>query len=745
MSSTRLAAIMFTDIVGYTAMMQTDQAKAMGIVKQYEAVLKDRITHHKGELLQTYGDGSLSIFESASAAVRSAKELQEQVRDQVPLRIGIHLGEITIDGEHTFGDGVNIASRVESMGVAGAVLISSNIRQQIKNKPEFALQALGKFSFKNVSEPMTVYALANEGFAVPKPSEMKGKGKRTPNPRRLIRLASIGFIAMAVGVAIFWAVGFSNTDKSESLSKAEREKRVAVQAFENKTGEAELEDYGLMISDWITKGLMETGEANVVSAANLQLQIEQAGLQSGMANPKFADATGVDILLQGRYYLQKGELIIQSQIVEVATGKILHALDVIEGPRDQMRSMLEQLTQKSLGYWAVREQARFAQNPPEYEAFQAYQSGKVMIPNREESPIAIQHLTRAHELDSSFFAPLLRLVAFYKALDRNGSVDSLYQHLNKKRMQMTKWEQLTIEGIIAVEEGNNLKAAKLAEQRYQMDPSSGEANITAGQRYYMANYLDKAKAILEAFDTRFLNPNRKLGTRPRVMASLYFTLKEYEAVVKVAETYPYEVWDGELAYFHLDALTHLERWDELEAQIAVYKQKKDIRWFEEGRMYQRICSQLYLMGRKAELKKYTEELRNTNQDDLSIGAAAFFQGLYPEAISSLTKVLHDSTQSVFPRQYAINLLANSFVKLGDTTQLPKLEKELLSLSNQPATLPYHQAIIKTAKGQEAEAIRLLSQSIDAGLRLDWVILNQDVFLEPLFDNPDFQKLLKSKG
>ena len=111
MSTTRLAAIMFTDIVGYTAMMQTDQTKAMAVVKLYEAVLKDRISHHKGDLLQTYGDGSLSIFGSASAALPCAKELQEQVRDQVPLRIGIHLGEITIDGEHTFGDGVNIASR----------------------------------------------------------------------------------------------------------------------------------------------------------------------------------------------------------------------------------------------------------------------------------------------------------------------------------------------------------------------------------------------------------------------------------------------------------------------------------------------------------------------------------------------------------------------------------------------------------------------------------------------------------
>ncbi|MEM6768386.1 MAG: adenylate/guanylate cyclase domain-containing protein [Bacteroidota bacterium] len=137
MPTTRLAAIMFTDIVGYTAMMQRNQAEAMAAVKGYEAVLKTRIQAHGGELLQTYGDGSLSIFDSASAAVLCAKEIQEEIKDQVPLRIGIHLGEITSDGEHTFGNGVNIASRIESMGIPGAILFSQTVREQIRNQPTF--------------------------------------------------------------------------------------------------------------------------------------------------------------------------------------------------------------------------------------------------------------------------------------------------------------------------------------------------------------------------------------------------------------------------------------------------------------------------------------------------------------------------------------------------------------------------------------------------------------------------------
>ncbi|MCB0840945.1 MAG: adenylate/guanylate cyclase domain-containing protein, partial [Bacteroidetes bacterium] len=137
MPTNQLSAIMFTDIVGYTSMMQQDRERAMRAVKLHESTLKAKISQYEGELLQTYGDGSLSIFNSASAAIQCAKEIQEMIRDQVPLRIGLHIGEITRDGEHTFGDGVNIASRIESMGQAGTVLFSKDLYSRIRNRPEF--------------------------------------------------------------------------------------------------------------------------------------------------------------------------------------------------------------------------------------------------------------------------------------------------------------------------------------------------------------------------------------------------------------------------------------------------------------------------------------------------------------------------------------------------------------------------------------------------------------------------------
>lgn len=131
--------------------------------------------------------------------------------------------------------------------------------------------------------------------------------------------------------------------------------------FENRTNSEDMDDFGTMISDWITRGLMETGEANVISAANIQNQIAQANLGKGatfdaaqVGNPKFATATGVDVMLQGRYYLQEDHLIIHSNIVEVSTGEVIHALEPIEGQKAKILDLLDKLNQEVLGYWAVK-------------------------------------------------------------------------------------------------------------------------------------------------------------------------------------------------------------------------------------------------------------------------------------------------------------------------------------------------------------------------------------------------------
>ncbi|MCP5108903.1 MAG: adenylate/guanylate cyclase domain-containing protein, partial [bacterium] len=158
-----LAAIMFTDMVGYTALMQENEHHAKINRDRHRAVQQEAVSHHSGKILQYYGDGTLIIFNSSIEAVNCAIEIQTELQKEprVPLRIGIHTGDIVYDDEGIYGDGVNIASRLEGLATSGSVLVSGKLVDDIRNQPRFSFQSLGPFNLKNVKQPVEVYAICN--------------------------------------------------------------------------------------------------------------------------------------------------------------------------------------------------------------------------------------------------------------------------------------------------------------------------------------------------------------------------------------------------------------------------------------------------------------------------------------------------------------------------------------------------------------------------------------------------------
>src|ERR1051325_8217484 len=170
MPTTRqLAAIMFTDMVGYTALMQTNEELATRKRERHKIVLDSTINKYRGKILQYYGDGTLSIFNSAAEGVCCAIEIQTRLAEdpKVDLRIGIRTGDIILDEEGIYGDGVNIASRIESLSVSGGVFISEKVYDDIKNQDNISAREIGSFELKNVKQPIRVFAISNPGFPVP--------------------------------------------------------------------------------------------------------------------------------------------------------------------------------------------------------------------------------------------------------------------------------------------------------------------------------------------------------------------------------------------------------------------------------------------------------------------------------------------------------------------------------------------------------------------------------------------------
>jgi predicted ATPase/class 3 adenylate cyclase len=175
----RLAAVMFTDMVGYTALLQADEGQAFEKRDRYWSALERHHDALGGTIVQRLGDGSMSMFPSSLAAVQAAVEIQRDLTAQdVRVRIGVHVGDVIVEPERLSGDVVNIAARIESFAVPGGVMLSDSAYEQIKNRGDVGVVPLGRFRLKNVGRPFELYAVSAEGVIVPDPTALEGKGDR---------------------------------------------------------------------------------------------------------------------------------------------------------------------------------------------------------------------------------------------------------------------------------------------------------------------------------------------------------------------------------------------------------------------------------------------------------------------------------------------------------------------------------------------------------------------------------------
>ena len=226
----RLAAIMFTDIQGYTRLMQESEAQAVSVRARHREIFDPSTIKFRGEIIQYYGDGTLSIFSSCVDAVQCAYEMQRafQQAPAIPVRIGIHLGDILQDPDDIIGDSVNLASRVESLGIPGSVLISNKVYEEIKNKPGLSVKSMGEFHFKNDARPRSIYALDLPGLVVPETHQLQGKLERPSKKSALANRwsALIGLLIIILLAVASWFTLLSSTPKLERLAVLPLQNRI---------------------------------------------------------------------------------------------------------------------------------------------------------------------------------------------------------------------------------------------------------------------------------------------------------------------------------------------------------------------------------------------------------------------------------------------------------------------------------------------------------------------------------------
>ena len=166
----RLAAILAADVAGYSRLMGADEEGTLARLKAVrKAVIDPALAFHRGRIVKTTGDGVLAEFASAVEAVRCAVELQRGIFRQndglpqttrIEFRIGIHVGDIIVDDSDIFGDGVNIAARLEGIAEPGGISISGAAYDQVRDKVPFSFVDLGDQTLKNIARPVSVYGIA---------------------------------------------------------------------------------------------------------------------------------------------------------------------------------------------------------------------------------------------------------------------------------------------------------------------------------------------------------------------------------------------------------------------------------------------------------------------------------------------------------------------------------------------------------------------------------------------------------
>ncbi len=454
LQSRQLAAIMFADIVGYTAMMQHDETSALTILHHFKNELNLQVKEFGGEIINYYGDGCLITFTNSTNAVSCAKILQEELRKDpyVPIRIGIHLGEILVEEGNVFGDSVNISSRIESMGVPGVVLLSDTIQKQIKNKPRFQLTSLGSFEFKNLDEPMEIFALSNPGFPVPNRADLIGKFKEA-----------------------------KTTTPAETLQtvKITSEKSIAVLPFVNMSNDPEQEYFSDGMVEEIINSLANIKELRVAGRTS-SFHFKGKNIDLRIIGEKL----NVKTILEGSIRKQVNKLRITAQLVNVENGfhlwseKYDRDMNDIFAIQDEIALAITEKLKITL---LEDERAVIHKNPTENkEAYDLYLKGRYYFNKRGPGiKTGFKYFQQAADKDPSFVLAYSGMADSYMLL---GFYSIIPPHIAMP------------------------KAKQFAEKAIQLDASHAEAVTTLAfiNTFYDWDWMEAKKKFQLSFE---LNPN----------------------------------------------------------------------------------------------------------------------------------------------------------------------------------------------------------------------------------------------
>ena len=422
----QLAAIMFTDIVGYTALMGDDEQKAFAILIKNRELQKPIIEQYNGRWIKELGDGVMASFNTVTDAVNAAIKIQKECNREKEflLRIGIHLGEVVFENDDVFGDGVNRASRIQALALPGGIWISEPVHENVVNKHNIVTEFVKIETLKNVREPVRIYQVIAEGVFI---EQQKPPARKFKNKRWIAFISSGTIILLIAGYFIYHILSTPRENNEAANTENTNEKSIAVLPFVDMSPDKSQEYLGDGLAEEIINSITVINQLNVIGRTS-SFQYKGKGMDAQAIGEKLNVATVLEGSIQksGNILRITANLIRVKDNFNIWSQRFDKELKDIFAIQDSIASNIVQKLKITL---SESERPRLIKKETDQEVYTQYLKGLYTY-KQETFEKSIEYNLEAVRLDSSF-APSYAYIALAKTWVINN--DYAYADFNAVR------------------------------------------------------------------------------------------------------------------------------------------------------------------------------------------------------------------------------------------------------------------------------------------------------------------------
>ena len=533
----RLAAIVFTDICGFTELMGRDENKAMTLLEQQRALLRPIIDNFNGEWLKEIGDGVLISFPSAVMAVTCALEIQRILahNSELTLRIGIHIGDIIKKDGDVFGDGVNIASRLEPLAEPGGICVSERVHEDIKNKPEISTAFQEEQLLKGVDKPIKVYSIFTQMGSEP---SIETPPIREPQKTTTKIPFIIGGIVMGLLITVF-AIRSSGSGIASIDGNS-----LAVFNFENLSAEDKNDRTGQILQELMITDLSGINNLKIYSSQRLfDIQKQMGEKNSRYIDPSMAldiaREAGSASMMTGNIIKVGNTVVLTSRLLDVDDGSVIQSRKV-EGT--DIYAMVDELTSYviedlNLGMIETVNLAVSEKTSSNMTAYNHYVTGVDYLNNANFNR-AVLEFQEAVSMDSTFKKALYKLAIaqwWAKGVEAASSDSSTIVTLDTYLAlpNLTGDEKKLAEGVKNIISEKYIDALETFEYLAEIHPDNKEYLYLLGECHFHGS-INTLKA-LSAFE-RAMNLDPEFELASIHILDLYSYEKRYDKAIEMVES-----------------------------------------------------------------------------------------------------------------------------------------------------------------------------------------------------------------